>query len=108
MSVPKFVVSSKTISDSLIEVTKNVLKVCTGFIGYAISFENLHKMCKRATPEQMMKYKLSLCLFKLYNSNFNSIEFVLLNFNQALTGRQVNFKTLKSHTHALHHTNVDW
>ena len=32
-----------------------------------ISFEALHKLSKRATPEQMMRYKLSLCLYKLYN-----------------------------------------
>ena len=53
-------------------------------------------MCNRATPEMYMKYKLALCLYKLYNENYNSIEFTHLNFNQVLTRRQVLFKTLKS------------
>ena len=54
-------------------------------------------MCNRATPNEMMKYKLALALFKLYNKDFNSIEFVNLNFNQVITGRQSTFKTLKTH-----------
>ena len=43
-----------------------------------------------------MMYKLALCLFKLYNTEFNPIEFLNLNFNQVITGRQLYFKTLKS------------
>ena len=49
---------------------------------YNLSFINLHKMCKRATLEKMMNYEMALCLFKIYNKGFNSIEFTLLNFNQ--------------------------
>ena len=56
----------------------------------------LYQMCKRATTEMLMKYILALCLFKLYNKDFNPIEFTLLNFNQVLTGRQIPFITLKS------------
>ena len=41
-------------------------------------------------------YKTVLSLYKLYNSDFNPIEFTLLNFNQMLTGRQTNFITSKS------------
>ena len=43
-----------------------------------------------------MKYKLALSLHKLYNKDFNVIEFVHLNQNQILTSRQTNFRTLKS------------
>ena len=53
-------------------------------------------MCKRAHPSQMMKYKLALCLLKIHNTDFNSVEFQNLNFNQVITGRQMMFKTLKS------------
>ena len=60
------------------------------------SFENIHMLCNRATPNQIMKYKLALCLYKLYNIDFNSLEFVLLNFNQVITSRQLTFTTLKS------------
>ena len=43
----------------------------------------------------MMQYKLALCLFKLYNTNFDSFEFAALNYNQILTSRESNFMTLK-------------
>ena len=52
--------------------------------------------CGRATPEMMLQYKLAVCLYKLYNSDFYPFEFTLLNFNQILTGHQMNFVTLKS------------
>ena len=52
--------------------------------------------------------------FKLYNCNFNSIEFSSLNFNQILTSRQTTFKIVKSNSwriklnslaNRLHHIN---
>ena len=70
----------------------------SGSTDYNVSFINLHKMCERATPEMYMNYKLALCLFKLYNIEYNPIEFVQLNFNQILTGRQLNFTLIKSNT----------
>ena len=51
--------------------------------------------CARATPIQLMRYKLALCLCKLYNLDYNSIEFSSLNFNQVFTGRQTKFKCIK-------------
>ena len=41
-------------------------------------------------------YKTALSLFKLYNNDYNPLEFALLNFNQILTGRQTNFISIKS------------
>ena len=48
---------------------------------------------KKVKNEQkrMMLYKLALSLFKVYNSNYNSIEFIALNFNQIFTSRQTKF-----------------
>ena len=70
--------------------------MCNGHHNYNLSFINLQKMCGRATLDELMNYKLTLCLFKLYNVEFNPVEFVRLDFNQILTGRQTNFITLKS------------
>ena len=39
---------------------------------------------------------MPLCLYKLYNKEFNLIEFAILNYNQKVTGRQKHFKTIKS------------
>ena len=61
-----------------------------------ISFESIHNICNRATPEHLMKYKLALCLHKLFNTDYNPIEFALLNFNQVNASRQTTFKTIKS------------
>ena len=47
-------------------------------------------------PVKCKKYKLAICLYKLYNIEFNPIEFYLLNFNQILTSRQMNFTIVKS------------
>ena len=85
-----------TLKQKLLSASAKALRVCTNYVDYGQSFANLHKMCNRATPEKIMKYKLALSLHKLYNKDFNVIEFVHLNQNQILTSRQTNFRTLKS------------
>ena len=50
------------------------LRVSIRHCDYSQSFINLHKMCDRATPESILKYKLALSLHKLYNKDYNSIE----------------------------------
>ena len=87
-----------TLKQSLLCASAKALRVCSGAIDHNISFINLHKICERATPEMFMNYKLALCLYKLYNVEFNSIEFVSLNNNQILTSRQVKFITIKINT----------
>ena len=80
----------------LLSASAKALRVCSKSFDNYISFNALHKKFKRATPNEYMKYRLAISLFKLYNSDFNSIEFVLLNSNQILTGRQTHFNSLKS------------
>ena len=52
-----------------------------------ISNEQGHKMNGRATPIQMMKYKHSLLLFKLYNNTLQSEDWMDLNWNQSFNNR---------------------
>ena len=40
-----------------------------------ISFENVHRKCKKCTPEQIMMYHISLKLHKLLNENGSGITF---------------------------------
>ena len=61
-----------------------------------ISFENIRKMNKRATPNTFMIYKCAIQLFKLYNAKEHSLEWVKLNVNQILTSRQMNFLIMKT------------
>ena len=44
-------------------------------------------LCGRGTPIQMMKYKHSLLLFKLYNDTLQSEDWMDLNWNQSFNNR---------------------
>ena len=85
-----------SLKQKLLSAWAKALKSCVKNVDPMISFENIHIMCNRATPNQIMKYKLALFLFKLYNLNFNSVEFLSLNFNPVFTSRQSTFKILRN------------
>ena len=63
-----------------------------------ISYLNIHKMNNRATPKAILHYKLAIQLYKLYNSNLYTYDWVLLNSNQSFTSRQTTFMAFKSNT----------
>ena len=84
-----------TLKQKLLSASARALKVCNKFIDNTMSFEAIHESCKRATPCKMQKYKLAICSYKLYNVEFNSIEFYLLNNYQVVTSRQRNFVIIK-------------
>ena len=46
-----------TLKQSLLSTSAKALRVCCNKYEYEFSFINLHKSCKRATPEEMMIYK---------------------------------------------------
>ena len=52
-----------------------------------ISNEQRHKMNERGTPIQMMNYKHSLLLYKLYNETHQSDDWLDLNWNQSFNNR---------------------
>ena len=87
---------AQALKQKLLSALAKALRVCTSYVNNGQSFIDLHKICNRATLASYMNYKLALCLFKLYNGNFNSNEFVQLNLNQILTSRQTVFKTSKN------------
>ena len=76
----------------LLAASAKALKLCEKPNAPVLSYSDLHRSHKRATPSQLSTYKHALLLFKLYNSNETSDEWVNLNFKQILTRRQVNFK----------------
>ena len=103
-----------TLKQKLLSASAKALKVCIKNLEPMTSFDNIHIMCNRATPNKMWNYKLALSLFELYNCNYNSLEFVNLNFSQVLTSRQTTFNFLKSNrtriglnslANPLHHIN---
>ena len=55
------------LKQNLLSASAKALRVCLKLYYNCISFNELHNLCKRASPEQFMFYKMALCLFKLYN-----------------------------------------
>ena len=96
MNVQKEGSNKATLKQKLLSASAMALRVSIRHCDYSQSFINLHKMCDRATPESILKYKLALSLHKLYNMDYNSIEFAQLNYNQIFTSRQTYFKILKN------------
>ena len=54
-----------------------------------IGFEQLHEMHKRATPIKMMKYRLALQLYKIYNGGNENQDWIDLNFQQNFNERNI-------------------
>ena len=80
----------------LLSVSALALKICTPGITERISFNELHKLNKRATPNQLQLYKHSLLLYRVLNHREPSNDWLMLNFNQTLTSRQSTFRTICS------------
>jgi hypothetical protein len=53
-----------------------------------ISFQNLHKKLKRATPEMYCAYELALMLHKMYKECIPESEWLELNCSQTLMSSQ--------------------
>ena len=51
---------------------------------------------KKTYMKSILSYKLSIQLFKLYNSNEHSLEWIYLNLNQILTSHQTTFSIMKT------------
>ena len=86
----------KELKKKLISFSARAIKVAMYYPDSMISFENIHKMNKRATPETFMTYEGAIQLFKLYNANEPSLDWNSLNENQILTTRQTNFLIMKT------------
>ena len=79
----------------LLAASAHALKLCTPSYERSMSYKDLHIINKRATPPQLMKYKLSIQLHRLYNGNEPIHDWLALNHNQNLSRRQIYFETNK-------------
>ena len=79
----------------LLSASAKAIKVCMYKPSPMISFIDLHKLNKRATPNQLLNYKHALLLYNIYNENQPSAEWLALNFNQIITSRQTSFQISK-------------
>ena len=64
------------------------LKLCVPNYDRNTSYLTLHRQTKRATPTQLMSFKLALLLHKAYNKETASPELIDLFFNQTFNSRE--------------------
>ena len=58
---------------------------------WMLSYSNLHEMSGRATPNRLMDYKLALQLYRTYNDEIPTQDWISLNLNSILHSRQTKF-----------------
>ena len=71
----------------LLSTSSSALRMITLNYDYTISFIQLHSINKRATPTQIMNYKHALLLYKIFNNQLYSKEWLALNFQQTYNAR---------------------
>ena len=85
---------SPPLKQKLLSASGNALKLCTPYCQNDYSFITLHNLNKRATPSQMVNYKLALQLYKTFNTQQPPLEWAALNENINTNRRQVYFETI--------------
>ena len=63
---------------------------------WMLSFNSLHEMVGRATPDKILDYKLALQLYKVVKNNVPTPDWININFNNIHTTRQTRFMTSKA------------
>ena len=83
---------------SILSVSANALRSCMMSNNNEISFDKIHKICKKCTPLQIMSYQQSLHLHKSINAIFDycSTEHATLLNNIVCTRRQLNFEIIRN------------
>ena len=71
----------------LLAASTMALKLCESQHDNMISYERLHEIHGRATPLKMMKYRLAIQLYKVYNGRIETEDWIDLNFQQNFNNR---------------------
>ena len=86
------------LKQKLLSASGNALKLCTPNCPRDVSFITLHHQNARATPDQMLKFKLSIQLYKTFNTQQPPLEWVSLNDNIITNRRLIYFETIEQST----------
>ena len=84
-----------SLKQQLLSASSAALRLC-GKSNWPTSFKQIHLIHKRVMPQQMMKYKHSLELYRLYNSNGDRDDWMDLNFQQNHNNRNEFFNAVDS------------
>ena len=87
---------SSQLKKKLLSASANALKMCMTRLPLNTSFDSIHRLAKRGTPTQMCNYKHALQLYKLFNSETMTEDWVSLNFQQQFNGRRNRFQFFTS------------
>ena len=79
----------------------NALKTITNEITIFHTHTQIHNMTKRALPDQMLKYKHALMLYKLYRQCIPNEEFIGLNFQANLNQRLQYYNFIKRQNYSV-------
>ena len=83
---------------AILSISANALRMCMMSNNSELSFDKIHKICKKCTPSQIMSYQKSLHLHKSLNEIYTecSSEHANLLNNVICTGRQRYFEIIRS------------
>ena len=81
------------LKQKLLLASVNALMLCQSPLPPHTSFKSIHRLAKRATPIQMSSYKHALQLYKLFNSNTMTSDWIDLNNQQSFNRRNETFKS---------------
>ena len=87
---------SNHLKKKLLSASANALKMCMSKLPLNTSFDSIHSLAKRGTPTQMCNYKHALQLYKLFNSETMTEDWIALNFQQQFNGRSNKFQFFTS------------
>ena len=73
----------------LLSASSNALRLLNNKSDLWISFEQLHRLHKRALPCDIMNYRLSIQLYKIYNEHILNEDWLDINFQQNHIARSV-------------------
>ena len=71
----------------LLAASAMALKLCESQFDNMISYDKLHELQGRATPMKMMRYRLAVQLYKVYNAILMNDDWIDLNFQQNFNDR---------------------
>ena len=84
---------SPLLKQKLLSNSANTLRIAINNYDRYLSFDRIHKLADRATPDMMLKYKHVLLLYKAYNDVEMGADWPRLNFNQNFNRRVAKFKS---------------
>ena len=85
---------------SLLSVSANALRSCLN-LSFDVSFENVHKLSKKCTPNQIMLYQSSLKLHKMLNDPIVTTETLHIIEQSVFTGRQITFEIVRQNNNKI-------